>query len=98
MRPDRKRQQHCSDCGTWIGEHRSKRNEAVCDICADSRRIRHNEKMKYRPVKLHSSLMPLFMDIAQTMAGVEYVMIVETYNERIVVRHNDETEQIIFPF
>ena len=86
MKPDRKRQQHCSDCGTWIGDKRNKRNEAVCGVCAEVRRIRRNEMMKHRPVKIHSSLMPLLLEIADDMSNTEsYTVDIQTNDERIVV-------------
>ena len=44
----RKKQQYCSDCGAYIGDARSARNEAVCSVCADARRIACNEKQKQR--------------------------------------------------
>jgi reverse gyrase len=87
---------YCTQCGEHIGLTRI-RGHAMCEECFKNTKAAMYNKMK--PVKLHSSLMPLLMDIAQTMTGVEeYVMVVEAANERIVVRYNDETEQIIFPF
>ena len=85
---ERKRQQHCSDCGAWIGDTRSNRNEAVCVECASVRRVGRNAKKSAKGVSvaIHSSLMPLLVEIADDMRGVgEYTVDIQTNAERIVV-------------
>ena len=85
---ERKRQQHCSDCGAWIGDNRSNRNEAVCAECASARRVDRSAKKRAKgaSIAIHSSLMPLLVEIADDMRGVgEYTVDIQTNAERIVV-------------
>ena len=85
---ERKLQQHCSDCGTWIGDTRSDRREAVCADCASIRRDGRNVKQKTKSsaVVIHSSLMPLLVKVASEMRNVaEYTVEIQTGTGRIVV-------------